>query len=355
MCIYLGDDVDLTVKSEDHIFPACVGGTMKLSNQAVCAEANKRFSALENVFSHESMISMLREFYGPGKRGKSKVPKGVIRTIYNEQDHQYNLGYLFEGKPILIPQIIIGKDKKSFNFVCDPELVSEPQLVFDKLIQKLYKKLTEDDKFTYVEIDGDSNSEELIVGWHIDKVFIATSNPRECIDLDLVSKLLNVCMSANVSLPKRKIIAKPVVHGQIIETEKANRIYAKTVFNSLCYLKGIDFVKHPNFDSFREWIITGDGHSDDWINEDIAKTPDFVKILPEYSHWCFFLTIQNKVVATVSFYGYSTRKFVIGELPHNSSFSLLGLICDWKKKKEITLDEFIFNYAKDNRLVHTKE
>ena len=354
MCIYLGDDVDSSIKSEDHIFPACVGGVNKLSNQAVCAEANRILSSLESSFSHESMISMLREFHGPGKRGKIKIPEGAIRVMYNEQNQEYNLGYLFEGKPNLIPQIVFENGKKSFHFVCDSNLVSEPQLYFNELVQKIHKKLIINNKFSYVKIDDTINKEVFIVGLHKDKIFIATANTRESIDLNLISEYFSACMCANVSKPERKIIPNPIVHDQIIETEKTNRIYAKTVFNSLCYLKGVEFVNHPNFDLFRKWIITGEGHSSGWINEDIVETPNLKNIFPDFSHWCIFTVFENQVVAIISFYGYSTRKFIIGKLPPSTHFSLSGLVCDWKNKNEITLDEYFKEVAYSNHELLTK-
>ncbi len=91
-----------------------------------------------------------------------------------------------------------------------------------------------------------------------------------------------------------------------------------------------------------KWIISGEGHSEDWIDEDIVETPEFKNIFPEYSHWCIFTIHERQIVSIVSFYGFSTRKFVIGELPYNSSFPLIGLICDWKNKKEMIVDEFVY-------------
>ena len=75
MCIYLGDKIANVEKSEEHIFPACIGGIRKLSNEDVSAEANRIFKPLEDKFAHQSEIQLTRSFYGPGKRGSKNRTK----------------------------------------------------------------------------------------------------------------------------------------------------------------------------------------------------------------------------------------------------------------------------------------
>ena len=72
MCIYLKTSPTLTYKSQEHIFPAGIGGTSKLPKGYVSDQANAYFSRLEAAFMRGSFVSLVRRFEKIGHRGKSK-------------------------------------------------------------------------------------------------------------------------------------------------------------------------------------------------------------------------------------------------------------------------------------------
>ena len=131
-------------------------------------------------------------------------------------------------------------------------------------------------------------------------------------------------------------------------TNDINRVFAKIAFNCLCFLKGANFVNYKVFGDFRQWIITGEGHSDNWINEDVIQTPEIVSIFPPHSHWCLFTVADKNVCAIVCLYSSWTRKYVLGRLPENESLPLLGYICDYQNNVEYTLSEYIEVFAREN-------
>lgn len=69
MCIYYGDSPLLTYKNQEHVFPAGLGGNIKLPNGYVSDQANKLFSPMELKLLRYSLISVDRMFFGPGDRG----------------------------------------------------------------------------------------------------------------------------------------------------------------------------------------------------------------------------------------------------------------------------------------------
>ncbi|MGN4125214.1 hypothetical protein ACMGD3_09405 [Lysinibacillus sphaericus] len=119
LCIYtkqLHDDSE--IKSGDHIMLAALGGIKKLPKSYVSHDANNFLSKLEKHFTRDSIISLIRQFKGPGKRGNlnpknaSKSKVAVMISDYTEGDDEkkYKLGYLELGKPYVINQFIFNLD-----------------------------------------------------------------------------------------------------------------------------------------------------------------------------------------------------------------------------------------------------
>ena len=135
---------------------------------------------------------------------------------------------------------------------------------------------------------------------------------------------------------------QPSLNDKILESENTDRIYGKIAFNVLCKIYGINFVNHHNFDEFRDWVINGDANNSNWINEHICQISDLSIHFPKEAHWCLLSRNQNKVCAIVCLYNILTRKYILGEIPHEYSFNKLnGYICDWKNRIEYTFYDFI--------------
>ncbi|WP_057912619.1 HNH endonuclease [Peribacillus muralis] len=69
-CIYFKKtEPEATFLSEEHIFPAGIGGKKKLPQEYVSHDCNNAFSSMELEFMRNSIISIPRQFYGPGNEG----------------------------------------------------------------------------------------------------------------------------------------------------------------------------------------------------------------------------------------------------------------------------------------------
>lgn len=341
MCIYLGTKADHTIKSEEHIFPACLGGIRKLDNNAVSAEANRTFVQLENEFAHSSSIGMARDFWGPGKRGKNKLPESNVIYYLNKQKQSYELGYLFQGTLHSIPQIHINRKSDTFCFNCEKEEGVEGNEVFKLFTYEIERHLSKTDRFIYIAIDDVKMCDDYIIAIHQNKLFIASGVDRSKIDTVWIFSRLKILKDADFLNIEFGVVENPTIHRTICESENTHRVYAKIAFNSLCYLKGTDFVNCSEFDDFREWIITGEGHSEQWLDEEICSPDELTEYFPDKSHWCLFTLVDGTVCAIVCLYGYFSRKFRIGKLPTDMKMRLDGYICDYVNQKEMTLDEYI--------------
>lgn len=351
MCIYFKDLVDER-KSEEHIFPACIGGIKKLRNDAVSATANEIFKPLEDVFAHQSEVHFSRSFYGPGKRGTNKLNSATTTIIYDKKRNHNELGYIFLGKICTIPQILIEESTGKFTFTMqdtDEDTAKNEANIF-------FAELSEFDilnqKFVYLPIKIPFSTPDIIIGKNDRKIIVASHCSKNELDLTKIDNILKKLKTVDILNSSTYILENPQIEFKVLVDNTSNRVYAKIAFNCLCYLKGVEFVKNEAFDSFRNWIITGEGHSDNWINEDISATSDIVKLMPENSHWCIFTVVNHKVCAVVCLYGNWTRNFVIGSVPEGEKFPLLGYICDYKNHKEYTVAEYInvLTQANHNRL-----
>ena len=347
MCIYLKNHSD-TTKSEEHIFPACIGGIRKLSNSEISAKANELFKPLEDDFAHKSEIQLTRSFYGPGKRGGKKRNSAHIMVMYDANQNRNELGYLFLGKAYTIPQILIEEATGKFSLTSmDADIA-----VAEKTSKDLLDTLSEFDIFTqsyvYLQINTPGSHPDIIIGKQDKKIIIASHCLKEEVDLFKVDRIVKSLKTAQCTGESMGKFENPKIEIHAELSENTNRVFAKTAFNCLCYLKGVDFVNNENFDNFRNWIVTGEGHSENWINEDIIATPDIVDIMPTHAHWCLFTVVNQKVCAVVCFYGHWTRKFELGMLPEGQQLPLLGYICDFQNHEEYSLPEYISYVAQEN-------
>ncbi len=341
MCIYLGANYEDDRKSEEHIFPACIGGIEKLSNAEVSAEANGIFKPLEDKFAHQSEIVLTRSFHGPGKRGKGDKNETRIVIVYDKIRNCNELGYMFLGEMYSIPQVLIDEKNGSISFTSPEETEQNAKIAADNLFEELSSFDVFNKKFVHLKIKTENSKPDLILGTSNKKIFIASHCSREKLDLSKIDKILKSFANVTYSNVSMKIIENPKISISVEVTNDINRVFAKIAFNCLCFLKGASFVNNKAFDKFRQWIITGEGRSDKWINEDIIQTPKMAAIFPTNSHWCLFTIVDKKVCAIICLYGRWTRKYVLGKLPEKESLSFVGYICDYLNKKEYTLSEYI--------------
>lgn len=119
----------------------------------VSHEANNYFSKLEKNFTRDSTISIVRQFEGPGKRGKLNVKKAskskvnvmISQSPEDEIRDKYALGYIELGRPYVINQFIFNLDdttKMNIATSLNPKYIKpdeDPQQVLMRFIENVKK------------------------------------------------------------------------------------------------------------------------------------------------------------------------------------------------------------------------
>lgn len=339
MCIYFKNRDDLTYTSGEHIFPAGIGGIEKLPNHYVSKEANNFFSGMEGKLMHNSLVSIPRALLGPSKRKGKREGKKIVQLFRNKEVDGYTLGYLREGIPYTIPQLIWNKNNP------EVKLVMEPQEVKD----------IEEDVLKFINSLLVCKKEENVV-FHLESIV-----PKGVVFMGVADKYLHIMKSDDENIDdkemedvilkfrkeyfkqEKEVIAEKSqveVQSHLIENEDMARIYGKIAFNVLAKLKGESYVLRDEFDDFRNWIIKLKEY-DENINFFPTYNKNSIKeLLPENSHFCIISEVENKIVAYVSLYGID-RSLVMGDIFDESFKMPIGMICDWKNQREYGLLEYI--------------
>lgn len=337
MCIYYGDNSSLTYQKQEHIFPAGLGGVQMLPKGYVSDQANNLFSPLEGKLMHDSAISLMRAVYGPGKRGSLRPKKASKTKIVALQgkDGKVALGYLSGKHGYYINCAAISKSKEKFVFTIASNEHTAPEQAWENF-RTAFSKF--EGRYvlvstTYLEPD------ELLLGFYEEKYYIALG--VDC-TFETVQKILPLIINAKNSGKSRKRNDQPRFDIPQEESDETGRIYAKVAINTLAALKGDAFVQHPRFDAVKAWIL---GQSDDDNYTQLPRiTQENPLHFPEHSHWCLFGVYEGKLYAVVCFYDTVSRYFeladTISELDCTNGRNF-GLICDWKNKVELTLDQWI--------------
>ncbi|MEJ8767823.1 hypothetical protein WKU33_18600 [Oceanobacillus sp. HCA-5259] len=363
ICIYTKqphDDAEL--KSGDHVILAAIGGQRKLPKSYVSHEANNYFSRLEKHFTRDSIISLVRQFEGPGKRGKlnikkaskSKVNVMVSQHPDDESSYKYSLGYLELGKPYAINQFIFNLDDTNKNNILtslNPILIKaddDPQQVLLSFIESV-KKME-----NYILILDENMPENLALFGELEnKWFLAiNSNAKESLALDFI-KHIQQSKSVTVN-DSNKSSSQVSTHQSIsFDFDITSRVIAKMVFNFLALEKGQEFILNSRFDSIRNWIYTGEGENNfvSIMESDNMMKKRFGTLYPDRSHYIFITQIDRELVGLIGFYG-STFSFSVkltdlvpGEILLND---VCGLICDWKNRKEYSLMEYVLQLTQSH-------
>ena len=253
-CIYsLKEDVEF---NKEHIFPAFLGGKKCLPLGWVSKEANDRFSKIEAECSLYSMFSLMREFVGPGKRGSNTIPTLKKYHIVNMlNSNEYSIGYIFNGKPYLIPSVIINLDNNSLKFETDAkdkELINYNFL----LIQKFFSD--KNDKYIKI-IDENISQNSIILGIDNNKKIIAINNNEVFTDnKEKIKKLILKMKIKDDNEFGTKISKVSAISRDIIKFDVLNRFLAKIVFNVAAKINGYDAILDTQFNTIRAAIYSGE-------------------------------------------------------------------------------------------------
>ena len=338
-CIYYGNRKNLTYKKREHVFPASLGCTTTLPQGWVSDQANEFFSRMEDDLIHRSVISMDRNFFGPGQRGSLSKKKAAQSDVSVAQDEKGNkvLSYMSLGEPYIVD-----------CFCRTPERY-HVQCISHESAEKFIAELKNFNEYTrFVEISSVLLSdEEVLVGFHNSKYYIAHS-PDSKNKFDIQGEIYGFLKHiAGLDFSKANVIQSTVkMEFQMKETPANARMFAKIMLNTAAYLYGQEFVMRPEFDLVREWILEGK-HSDIFFRlPDLDKNTTMKKIAPPDAHWCEFGMVGHKFAGVVCFYGSWERILPLAEFDRTPINRTDGFICDWKNKKDYKLIDYLSVYFK---------
>lgn len=345
MCIYYKDRQCLTYVGQEHIFPAGIGGILKLPMGYVSDQFNNNISKLELQFLRESFISVARQIEGPGKRGslsENKATQSLIHLIVDAK-HQKptGIGYVKIGQVFEIPSVLINKITNEFTFGVDKKnqrtIEQSLQFFIDKCKnpEKLIVKKIEDER---IDINAFFFGIEENVDDHFSAFFACHPNNKTELSNDIIKNIgsslerIEYAPQAQNYMPSSRLTAK--------FSEEYFRISGKVALNFLAYVKGKEIVLNSEFDPLRKWI-TGTGSNNFAM---IDSSPNvFQNLLPRTDQSFHYVIIQKtkaQLFATVCFYGASKTTIKLSD-NYSSPFTTDGLICDWKNRKEYRFMEFM--------------
>ena len=332
MCIYLGNDLNLTYKSQEHIFSATVGGILKLPNNYVSDQANSYFANLESTLVTQSVYGLGKMFYGPGDRGTNKPGRMPITILQTEKDEE--LGFCYKSKPIPIPQIKICENVEQISVIRDDLYHNDNDL--SKLLNKL-QTFNQDSKFILLDLEPQKFN--FSFAYYNNTIYISTKNKNTI--YECVKYLQKYALSKiDLSTKKEKDIKNAKVLINLKPEHKNATIFAKTAFNVLAYIKGSDYVENKLFDNFRDQIISKK-EIEFWEVPKKMDITNFDKVGNE-AHFCILQNYQNNFFAKVSFFNNFTLDFILSE-KFDPYFNLpCVFICDWQNKKEYSLADKLY-------------
>ncbi|MFC0475578.1 hypothetical protein ACFFHF_09985 [Robertmurraya beringensis] len=349
-CIYLkGGEPNYTFNSQEHIFPAGLGGIQKLPEGYVSDQCNNAFSALELNFMRNSLIALPRQFVGPGKRGKLSPKKATKSNVSlmsgREGQTSLSFGYLSLGKPYNIPQIIVNINGK-YNFTSDRSF-GEPSEQFINFINQLKKF---EDKYILHE-DESFYNDEFVLGYHEGKWHLGLSN------VELAKKLMEFVHKMVDQTPEQKSepgygTFQATVHQSLqFDPDSYFRTCSKIIFNYLAYEKGQNFVLDSCFDPIRHWIVNGGENHFATLLEQVNNKGILNAIpFPDEAHKLVIIRSGNQLLGYISFYGSHFETIVRLTTNFNNSLSFNeteGYICDWKNRDEFRLITYLNSLNSD--------
>lgn len=330
MCIYLGNDSRLTYNSQEHIFPASIGGREMLTKGMVSDQANNYFSKLEKNLVQLSLVEVPRSLEGIGSRGSSK-PGDMNISIFKIND-TYALGFVFDKRPILIPTLSINLP--NINFWTNNDGNQNAFLNFLDQATNFSNK--------YVFIENEALNNEILFGCYKEKFFIAAKN-KNIIVPEKIKKVLIHLKEKNTKPTNIKTGQSfPIVHQVATESEDNAKVYAKIALNVIAKLKGEEFLMDPQFKPIKEWILKDKEFSINWL----PNNNPLENVFPQ-AHQCILSNISQGLCAYVSLFGIS-RTFIISKIMDPYFDEPKGFFCDYKNKKEFTLDDYYMQLAKAN-------
>lgn len=344
MCIYLKNESGLTYIAEDHIISAALGGVSCLPKEFVSDKFNNLISKLEQDFIREGIVSIPRTVFGPGKRGNLNAAKATKSNVHliTTKEHataKFAIGYTKLGYIIEIPSLQLNIKNGTVQF----SIQNTEDFIFNDAISAFKTKCSDIGNVRIKTTYDDIIPEGIILfgienGIEENSNCFVFKNSKTEFELSL-KKIADIGSSINFdnSMPITRGYM-PVGHGTSKFSSDHLRIFAKTAFNFLAHSKGKEFVLHENFDPIRNWIVNGEGDPNILLTNSLPLSAP----LPQDAHAILISSTNKSIYATVLFYEFLGVNIILAD-NFSEGISTDGLICDWRKKKEYRLFDYILS------------
>lgn len=346
MCIYMGENENLTYKSQEHVFSAAIGGIKKLDLGIVSDQANNYFSKLERDVFQKGLLQIPRIILGPGKRGSLSEKKATTSdVIIMKCEDRERLGYIKKTQGYLLGQIIIHGNEMMYE--CGKNIVNSE----DDAKNLIYRIKKIEDKFVPIKLT--KNSSEIIITYFKNKIYIASYNNITKEKLLEIKKIFNDC---EVGLGEHRKGNNIKLEGTIpIEDNIINlkKVIAKTAVNTVAYLEGKEFINLSQFKKIKDLIINETEGIDEYVIE-ISEGAEIFKRrleLKENQHACIITRDNNILNAIVYIYNRCWQVELANNIKKDISAPIIGYICDWENKKEYKF----FDYYKEMNIFLDKQ
>ncbi len=358
-CIYTRRETpDATFVSGEHIIPACIGGTVKLDKDWVSSEFNNAISKSELEFARQyPIITLPRMMFGPDGR-KNHQGKLGVSFMKSQETSRIQLGYIHNGYPTPISQIIIDTNVFEKNALCKIEGIVTKQEDIESLFNEICRPRN---KPLVIQTNDILIEDKIIIGSINNQIYIGVSN---CMKYDLANSYLEKIakliqegnIKANDSISTEHIKEHVVYENSIrFSPNSISRVYAKIAFNVLAKIKGQRFVLRNEFDTITNSIVTGTdiekyvSMPESQVSDSLAK----ILVLENNEHLIFFQKEKSHLLAVVNLYGNNGSVMIILCDNWTDSFESCGYVCDWQNKKESSLEEYIRHAIGSGRLNHS--
>lgn len=351
MCIYYNDCSFLHYTSQEHIFPAGVGGIQKLPKGYVSDEFNNNISKLEQSFLRDSPISAARQIEGPGKRGKMSdkyATTSAVHIIMNSESQKISgLGYIKLGKTILIPSVIVNTGTGALTFGFD----KGSNISTDASIKQFCYKCNEPQKMKIrIITDNRIDLDNIIFGIkggieeNFDAFFVRHPSGGTVPITDLIQRIAkSLQTTTDGEIRIQKYLPSSILSVKF--NTSYFRIYGKIAFNFLAFLKGSEYTKYPTFDPVRNWIKGTS--NDEFAKLDIGNPlfRQFLDLKDQSIHYVMLFKVKDTLFADVSFYGALKSTIKLAE-NFDEPFKTDGFICDWKNRHEYYYTKYLEKIVK---------
>lgn len=335
ICIYCKQQKDESEFNREHVVPRMMGTYQNgfvLSNNQVCEECNSYFSReLENEISLNSMESFLRIQYGKPMSDGRKMRKERLSFFGTE-------GIL-----------------KGLEFTPIVDSSNEEKLSFD-IIPKIGILSVEPDEYSYYELNelppATPEVREFLKGK--DRGIITVGLSQEDVLPVLKDKgyLGNSYEYDNIPVTALYRNDSFITKINVLLDSLVRRTCAKTVFNYLCYCKGVDYVLSDRFDEIREYIRYGKRSENLWFR--YSKGPVSGVDMPnETAHVVGYMLFPEDgkwiLCGNLTWFGKLTYTFKLGETENNVSIinelPCTKMACFDNEKKKIIENEAVYVFG----------